>query len=77
MSFILEGSNNRERDSCDETRIPAALASAAEQLDLSYVVTVSLLNGQASLIARRSSEAHAEWSTEMWVAFYQKVKEFI
>ena len=77
MSFVLDGSEPGNGEITKEIRIPTALASAAEQLDLSYVVTISLLNGKASLVAKRSSETKQEWTAEQWIEFYEKVREFI
>lgn len=77
LKFVLEGSEAGNSESSNEVRIPTALAAAAEQLDLSYVVTISLLNGRASLVAKRSSGTNDEWTAEQWIEFYGKVKEFI
>tara|TARA_R110002111_G_scaffold177181_1_gene243211 strand:- start:16324 stop:16683 length:360 start_codon:yes stop_codon:yes gene_type:complete len=77
LTFILNGADVSIRESADEVWIPTALASAAEQLDLSYIVTISLLNGRASLVAKRSSGASNEWTAEQWIDFYEKVKDFI
>jgi transcriptional regulator with XRE-family HTH domain len=77
LNFVLEGSDATNRESADEIRIPTALAAAAEQLDLSYVVTVSLLNGRRSLVAKRSSGPDDEWTAEQWIEFYEKVRPFI
>lgn len=77
LSFILEGSDATNSESPTEIRIPTALAAAAEQLDLSYVVTISLLKGRKSLVAKRSSGPDDEWTAEQWIEFYEKVKEFV
>jgi len=76
LQFVLEGTDT-DAAATNEVRIPTALSAAAEQLDLSYVVTISLLNGRSSLVAKRSSGPHSEWTAEQWIEFYQKVKEFI
>ncbi|MCA9217180.1 MAG: helix-turn-helix transcriptional regulator [Planctomycetales bacterium] len=77
LNFVLEGSAVTNADTSAEVRIPTALAAAAEQLDLSYVVTASLLNGRRSLVAKRSSGPDDEWTAEQWIEFYEKVKEFV
>lgn len=77
LQFVLEGSGRTDAKLTSEVRIPTALAAAAEQLDLSYVVTISLLNGRSSLIAKRSTGSNDEWTVEQWIEFYEKVKEFI
>ncbi len=77
LSFVLEDAEATRKETAAEVRIPTALAAAAEQLDLSYVVTISLLDGRKSLVAKRSSGLDAEWTVEQWIEFYEKVKEFI
>ena len=77
LNFVLVGSESTSAASSTEVRIPTALAAAAEQLDLSYVVTVSLLSGRRSLVAKRSSGPDDEWTAEQWIEFYEKVKEFV
>lgn len=76
LQFVLEGSASSV-GTTNEVRIPTALAAAAEQLDLSYVVTISLLNGRSSLVAKRSSGPQSEWTAQQWIEFYEKIKEFI
>lgn len=58
-------------------QIPAALAAAAEQLDLTYAQTIRLLTGKLSLVARRSSAGEDEWTEAEWMSFYNKVKPYL
>jgi transcriptional regulator with XRE-family HTH domain len=58
-------------------RIPSALSLAAEQLNLSYKATLSLLQGKTSLMARRSETESDDWQVEHWVKFYEKVKHYL
>lgn len=58
-------------------QIPAALSAAAEQLNLSYRATLTLLQGQRSLTARRSSSDAGEWSADDWIRFYDQVKGYL
>lgn len=61
----------------DMVRIPAALSDAAEQLNLSHRTTLSLLNGQQSLMARRSTGERGEWAVDDWLKFYEQVKAYL
>jgi transcriptional regulator with XRE-family HTH domain len=58
-------------------QIPAALSLAAEQLNLSHRATLALLQGQRSLMARRSRSDHGEWGVEEWLRFYEQVKDYL
>lgn len=58
-------------------QIPAALSTVAEQLNLSHRATLTLLQGQRSLTARRSKSDEAEWGVEEWLKFYEQVKDYL
>ena len=58
-------------------QIPAALSKAAEQLNLSHRATLTLLQGQRSLMARRSKLDTGEWGVEEWLKFYEQVKDYL
>lgn len=58
-------------------QIPAALSEAADQLDLSHRATLTLLQGQRSLTARRSRSDEGEWDVEEWLKFYEQVKDYL
>ena len=57
--------------------IPAALSAAADQLNLSYRATLALLQGQRSLMARRSKSDQGEWGVEEWIKFHEQVKDYL
>jgi transcriptional regulator with XRE-family HTH domain len=58
-------------------QIPAALSSAAEQLNLSYRATLALFQGKKSLFAKRSKSDEVEWNVDEWVKFYKQVKDYL
>lgn len=58
-------------------QIPTALSAIAERLNLSHKATLTLLQGQRSLTARRSSGVHGEWTEEEWMKFYDQVKVYL
>jgi hypothetical protein len=58
-------------------RIPAALSAAADQLNLSHRATLTLLQGQQSLMARRSRSEPGEWGVEDWIKFHDQVKDYL
>jgi transcriptional regulator with XRE-family HTH domain len=61
----------------DVVRIPAALSAAADRLNLTYRKTLTLLQGQRSLTARRSKSEPGEWSVEDWIKFHAQVKDYL
>ena len=58
-------------------QIPAALSEAADQLNLSHRATLTMLQGQRSLMARRSKAEQGEWDMERWLKFYEQVKDYL
>lgn len=58
-------------------QIPSALSQLADRLNLSHRATLTMLQGQQSLTARRSSGAHGEWTVDDWSRFYEQVKDYL
>lgn len=58
-------------------QMPVALSEAADQLNLSHRVTLTLLRGQRSLTARRSQSEQEEWGVQQWLNFYEQVKDYL
>ena len=52
-----------------------ALASAAEQLNLSYADTVELLEAHRSVIARRSNKTVKPFEVKDWIELYRAIKK--
>lgn len=75
VQSLLEGTPSQ--NSTSDVVIPSSLAGAAEQLKLSYKDTVRLLQGKHSLQARRSGTGEQEWQIKDWIAFYNKVKNYL
>ncbi|MGE3803432.1 MAG: helix-turn-helix domain-containing protein [Gemmataceae bacterium] len=68
---------SKESDATNVVSIPVALSVAAEKLNLSHRATLTLLQGQRSLTARRSKSEAREWSVEDWMRFYEQVKDYL
>ena len=75
VDYLLTGISAPTHDMADIS-IPLGLAQAAEILELSYVQTAKLLAGKRSLVARRGLQAD-DWSSDDWIKFYEKVKQFL
>lgn len=76
VDFILTGTGEPEQAGA-EVRIPAALAEAAQALDLSYATTMRLLRGKQSLVAARREGVEDEWTAQKWMDFYKKVQPYL
>jgi len=57
--------------------IPAALSKVADELNLSHRATLTLLQGQKSLTARRSTTQPEEWGYDDWMKFYEQVRTYL
>ncbi len=73
----LLGEKGSDEAADGAVRIPAALSAAAERLNLSHRATLTLLQGQRSLMARRSRSEAAEWDLDDWVRFHEHVKDYL
>lgn len=57
--------------------IPPGLSEAAKKLELSYAQTLQLLLGKEQLVARRSGQVEQQWTTDRWIEFYNKVRDYL
>lgn len=57
--------------------IPPGLSEAAKKLELTYAQTLQLLLGKEQLVARRSARTELEWTSERWIEFYTKVRDYL
>lgn len=73
----LIGKSSDQISSAEGVRIPEALSEAAENLNLSYRATLTLLRGKLSLTAKRSQDGDKEWTAEDWIQFYHQVKDYL
>lgn len=73
----LLGETPDEELAKEVVQIPAALSEAADQLNLSHRATLTLLLGQRSLTARRSTTQPREWQVGDWIKFYKQVKDYL
>ena len=75
--YLLTGVQSGAEDPV-KVVFPKALSDAALDLGISYAQTLQLLEGRQSLIARRSSTAEDEdWQINDWIAFYNRVKNYL
>lgn len=73
----LLGDTPDEELATEVVQIPAALSKVADEMNLSHRATLTLLQGQRSLTARRSATQPGEWQVEDWLKFYKQVKDYL
>lgn len=75
LEYLMRGVSNAA-DPEAPVQIPAALAKAAEGLNLKYADTVALLRIQ-DVVAQREGKRRAPFTVEEWMKLYQALKPFI
>lgn len=75
LDYLLRGDEPVPSSPKEPTVIPQALASAAEQLKLSYADTVELLEAHRSVIARRSNKTIKPFEVKDWIELYRAIKK--
>lgn len=75
IDYLLRGDEPPSSVPKEPILIPQALASAAEQLNLSYAETVELLEAHRSVIARRSNKAIKPFEVRDWIELYRAIKK--
>jgi len=73
VDYLLRG---EEKDSTRKVpvTIPPELSQVAEELHLSYVATVELLEAHNSIVAKRSDRKQKRLTVDDWKKFYSAVK---
>ncbi len=75
LDYVMKGEPDTSPE--DEVEIPSSLAKFALQEHLSFTVTLTLLEMQRQIIARRSAtKSHGPESVD-WRKFYESVKDFL
>jgi len=77
LDFLLRGDPLPKDYQQPSIEIPRELSTLAEEIGLSYKQTLSLLEIDHSIIARRSSKRHGQKSKEDWRKLYQGVQPFL
>lgn len=75
IDYLLRGDEPSPAGKKEPVLIPPALATAAEQLKLSYADTVELLEAHRSVIARRSNRQVKPFEVKDWVELCRAIKK--
>lgn len=76
VDYLLQG-EIKETTQEESVVIPPNLSIAAEELELSYANTLSMVRAADATIARRSVSAKNELSVEEWKQLYTAMKRFL
>ena len=77
VDFLLRGAPAPQQYEPPAIEIPRELGELAEELGLSYRQTMTLLEVERSIVARRSAKARRRKSKEEWRELYEGVKRFL
>ena len=77
VDFLLRGAPAPQQYEPPAIEIPRELGDLAEELGLSYRQTMTLLEVERSIVARRSAKARRRKSKEEWRELYAGVKRFL
>lgn len=70
--------NTPAKAKIDESiKIPRGLSELAQELNLTYSVTIRLLESERALMARRTTGDKNERTKEDWRRFYDRVKDIL
>lgn len=75
IDYLLRGEARENALEDEPIRIPPELSEAAVELGLSYSETLELLEAHQSVIARRSTKATRQFSSEDWKQLHKLIKK--
>lgn len=75
LDFLLRGKTGERERQRRPVRIPVELSQFAEEMELSYRATLTLLEAHQAVIARRSARLVHPPSVEEWRKFYNAIKD--
>lgn len=77
LDYLMRGTPLPGSESPKPVEIPPELGEVAEEHHLSYAQTVSLLEIDRSLVARRRRSGRAPMTKDDWESLYEGVKPFL
>ena len=77
VDYLLRGGSIPEHHQAQSIEVPLELSEVAEELGLTYRQTLTLLEVERSIIARRSNRARTRKSKEEWRSLYEAVSDFL
>ena len=77
VDFLLRGGSHGVINEPRSVEIPTELSEVAEELGLSYRQTLTLLDVDRSIVARRGSSVRGRKNKDAWRSLYDAVSPFI
>ncbi len=77
LDYLMRGDQNREIEQSLSIEIPRALGEMAEELGLTYGQTITLMEIDRSLVARRRNSGGSLMTKDDWASLYEGVRPFL
>ena len=74
LDYLLRGESGERERQRQPVSIPAELSRLAEELELSYRETLTLLEAHGAVVARRSAKLLRPPTVDEWRKFYEAIK---
>ncbi|HEA67107.1 MAG TPA: XRE family transcriptional regulator, partial [Desulfobacterales bacterium] len=77
LDYLMKGEPLSNSDTTKPIEIPPELSEMADEHGLTYRGTITLLNTQQSLIARRSTKINTLMTKDKWKKMYESLKPYL
>ena len=75
LDYLLRGETGERERQRQPVRIPPELSKLAEELELSYRETLTLLEAHEAVVARRAARLLRPPTVDEWRKFYKAIKD--
>ena len=75
LDYLIRGETGERERQRQPVRIPPELSQLAEELDLSYSETLTLLEAHEAVVARRAGKKLRSPTVDEWRNFYEAIKD--
>ncbi len=75
LDYLIRGETGERERQRQPVRIPPELSQLAEELDLSYSETLTLLEAHEAVVARRAARKLRPRTVDEWRNFYEAIKD--
>ena len=75
LDYLLRGETGQREIQRRPVTIPAELSTLAEELELSYSETLTLLEAHEAVVARRAAKLVRPPTVDEWRKFYEAIKD--
>ena len=75
LDYLIRGETGERERQRQPVRIPPELSKLAEELELSYSVTLTLLEAHEAVVARRAAKQLRPPTVDEWRKFYTAIKD--